>query len=61
MQLVQWSLIESETPQLQTTDSVRPTVPMVGNQASGAKEQTDRQATEARYAAFVWLFGSGCY
>ena len=55
MQSVQCSLVESETPQLQTTEAA------AGKQASSEKEQSDRQsAAEATYAAFVWLFGPGC-
>ena len=62
MQSVQWSLSESQAPQLQTTGSASPTASVVGKQASSEKEQSDRQCTaEAMHAAFVWLFGSGCY
>jgi hypothetical protein len=58
MQSVQWSLVASETPQPQTTEAAS----APGKQASSEKAQSDRQsATEALYATFTWLFGSGCY
>lgn len=61
MQSVQWSLAESEAPQLQTTEVARPTVSVASKQSSCEKEQSDRQSSaEAMYAAFVWLFGPGC-
>jgi len=62
MQSVQWSLTESETPQRQTTEAARPAASVSGKQASTENAQSDRQsAAEAMYAAFAWLFGSGCY
>lgn len=62
MQSVQWSLSESETPQLQTTEPTCPAASVPGKQTSNEKEQSDRQSTaEALYATFVWLFGPGCY
>jgi hypothetical protein len=63
MQSVQWSLTESETPRRQTTETAGPTTSVPGKQASGENAQSDRQpaAIEGIYAAFVWLFGSGCF
>jgi len=62
MQPVQCSLAESETPQRQSTDAAHPALSVSGNDTSNEKEQSDRQfAAETMYAAFVWLFGSGCY
>jgi hypothetical protein len=63
MQSFQWSLTENETPQRQTIEAAHPAATVPGKQASGEKERSDRQpaTTEAMYAAFVWLFGSGCF
>lgn len=62
MQSVQCSLLESDTPQLQPTEAARSASSVPGKQTSSGKEQSDRQAAaESMYAAFVWLFGSGCY
>ena len=61
MESVQWSLVENETPQRQTTEAARSASPVPGNQASSEKQQSDRQAAEeSMHAAFVWLFGPGC-
>ncbi len=61
MQSVQWSSVEGETPQRQTTGAARPAACVPGKQTSSEKQQSDRQAAaESVYAAFVWLFGPGC-
>jgi len=61
MQSVQWSSVENETPQRQTTEAAHPAEPVLGKQASSEKPQSDGQAAaESVYAAFVWLFGPGC-
>ena len=61
MQSVQWSSVESETPQRKTTEGARPAESVPGKQASSEKPQTNGQAAaESVYAAFVWLFGPGC-
>ena len=61
MQSVQWSLAESESPQLQTTGAAYQDRAVSGKQTPSGKEQSDRQSSaEAMYAAFVWLFGPGC-
>ena len=62
MQSFQCSLVESEAPQLQTTEAGRSAASVPEKQTSRDKEPSDRQAAaESMYAAFVWLFGSGCY
>jgi len=61
MESVQWSLVENETPQRQTTGAARSAPPVPANQASSEKQQSDKQAAaESMHAAFVWLFGPGC-
>jgi hypothetical protein len=61
MQSVQWSLVESETPQRLSTDVARPALSLPEKLVSSEKEQSDRQsAAESMHAAFVWLFGPGC-
>jgi hypothetical protein len=61
MQSVPWGFLESETPQLQTTEAGRSAASVPEKQTSRDKEPSDRQAAESMYASFVWLFGSGCY
>ena len=63
MESVQWILVESDSPQRQTTQAARPAASVPGKQASSENAQSDRQAAtaDAMYAAFVWLFGSGCF
>jgi hypothetical protein len=61
MESVQWSLVESETPQRQTAWGARPALSVPGKHTSNEEEQSDRQsAAESMHAAFVWLFGPGC-
>lgn len=62
MQSVQCSLSASETPPFQTAEAAHPNPTAQDKYAANEKEQSDRQsAAEALYAAFVWLFGPGCY
>jgi hypothetical protein len=63
MESVQWILVESNSPQPQATQAARPAVSVPGKQVSGENAQSDRQAAtaDAMYAAFTWLFGSGCF
>jgi hypothetical protein len=62
MQPVQWSLVESETPRQQTSEPARPAASEPGQLAPSDNVQSDRQAAaESLHAAFVWLFGPGCY
>ena len=58
----QCNLVENETPHRQTTAATRPELSAPGKQTSGEKQPPDPQAAmESMHAAFVWLFGSGCY
>ncbi len=63
MESVQWVLVESHSPQQQTTEAARPAASAPDKRSSGENTPSDRQAAtaDAIYAAFVWLFGSGCY
>ena len=62
MESVRCSLLESETPPFQITETASPNLSALAKHTSNEKEQSDRQfSAEATYAAFVWLFGSGCY
>jgi len=63
MESVQWVLVECNSSQRQTTQPARPAASVPGKQASTESTQSPRQAAtaDALYAAFVWLFGSGCF
>jgi hypothetical protein len=61
MQLVQWSLVESETPRQQTSEPARSAASVPEKLAPSDNAQPDLQAAaESMHAAFVWLFGPGC-
>jgi len=62
MQSVELSLIENDTAQDQKAENARRVSAPV-KETTNAKAQADKQArpTEPMYAAFVWLFGSGCF
>jgi hypothetical protein len=63
MQSVQLNLVENETPQAQKSENARPVAAMPAKEGAGEKEQSSRQPVipDAMYAAFAWLFGSGCF
>jgi hypothetical protein len=63
MQSLQLNLVENETPQAPNSETTRPVVLAPATEATGEKEQSDQQpaAQDTLFAAFAWLFGSGCF
>jgi len=62
MQSVQWSLVESESQRQQTSEPGHTPAYVPGKLAPSDNAQPDLQAAaESMHAAFVWLFGPGCY
>jgi hypothetical protein len=63
MQSVQLKLVENETSPTQKSEHAGPVVSALVKEGPGKKEQSDQQPAtpEALFAAFTWLFGSGCY
>jgi hypothetical protein len=60
---VQMNLVENETPKVRNGENVSPVASVMAEEVSDAKTHAGNQAAaaDAMYAAFVWLFGSGCY
>ena len=63
MQSLQLNLVENETPQAPSSETPRSVVLAQGAETTGEKEQSDQQAAaqDTLFAAFAWLFGSGCF
>ena len=63
MQSVQRNLVENEMPTVRKSGNESSVAPGVSEEISGGKGHQEEQAAavDAMYAAFVWLFGPGCY
>ena len=60
---VQMNLVENEGPTARKRGDVSPVASVMAEEVSDAKTHAGNQAAagDAMYAAFAWLFGSGCY
>ena len=63
MQSIQSNLVAIQASQEQSSIPLRPVASATANEISSEKAYSDRQpiVTEDLFAAFTWLFGSGCY
>ena len=63
MQSVQRNLVENEMPTARKSGNESSVAPAVSGEISGGKGHKEEQAAaaDAMYAAFIWLFGSGCF
>jgi hypothetical protein len=63
MQSVHVNLVENEFTQTQQSESVSPVVSVMIEEVASGKAQAEKKAAAAdvMYAAFAWLFGSGCF
>jgi len=63
MQSVHVNLVENEFTQPQQNENLSPVASVTIEEVAGGKGHTDKQAAaaDAMYAAFAWLFGSGCF
>jgi hypothetical protein len=63
MQSVELNLVENDKPQDHKAENARPVSSAPAKEATGAKTHANKQAmpSEPMYAAFAWLFGSGCF
>ena len=59
----QQNLAENKTPRDQNPIPIRPVAPASAGKNANENAHSEKQlaAAEAKLAAFVWLFGSGCY
>ena len=56
------NLVENEFTQMQQSKKKSPITSAISKEASGGKTDADKEAAaDATYAAFAWLFGSGCF
>jgi PleD family two-component response regulator len=63
MQSVHVNLVENQFTQPQQNENLSPVASVTIEEVAGGKGHTDKQAAaaDAMYAAFAWLFGSGCF
>ena len=63
MQSVELNLVENESPRGHEAENTRPVSSAPAKEETCAETHADKQATpsEPMYAAFAWLFGSGCF
>lgn len=63
MQSFQRNLVENDMPAPRRSGNESSVAPALSGEISCGKGHKEEQAaaTEAMHAAFVWLFGSGCF
>ena len=63
MQSVQRNLVENDMPTARKSGNESSVAPALSGEISGGKGHKEEQAAaaDAMYAAFIWLFGSGCF
>jgi hypothetical protein len=63
MQSGKWNVVENETSRERNTIPLRPAASATASETAQLNAHPDKQPapTEATFAAFTWLFGSGCY
>ena len=63
MQSGQWNFVQNESSREQDNNSVFPVASAAASETAPEKTHSDQQhtVTQDTFAAFTWLFGSGCY
>jgi hypothetical protein len=63
MKSVQWNLVEKTTSRERNSIPLSPVGSARNSETAPEKALSDQQpaVTEDLFAAFTWLFGSGCY
>ena len=63
MRSVQRNLVKNDMPTARKSGNESSVAPALSGEISGGKGHKEEQAAAAdtMYAAFVWLFGSGCF